>query len=609
MGSYSSCVDYKLIKKSSDSLYNFSSWAGVCYGESGVSVLGSVRQSLSNIGLEHDDCFNECLKPIEDIEKKTAEITKEIGHLSECLGDTEKAFKKAEDDIENSTTRETGLLSFLGKLDSIYGIDKEESLTKEIDAGKDISFNRDNFKNHITDETKKEIEDKIKAANAEISSKAESDILEDNMLTKTGALILSSFSSLLGNPLALELKNIDKEIAFAPYSEKGRKQEMISRLKKKYPGLSDSQIEQAVDSYLESKETTSTKNGSGGNDGSDYQYRKASGNENNNTVTKSGDSNNKVDSKPDSGGDNSNAGNKPNNGGDNSTTGNKPDNGGDSSNTNNKPNNGDNNNNVDNKPSNGDNNSNTDNKPNNGDNNNNIDNKPTDGGNNNSTVTPPSNNNSGGSSNTGQGNGSYNPGNSGNSNGNYRPGNGNYVNNGGNNTSNITPTPGGGENNNVSTTTPSAPDSSSGIIDNSGEGLDVISIDKNPSGKAPSTSSNDGGSVIPTILGVGVAGAAAVAGAKYIKDKKDKSNNYDDDYSTDEKDNSFSYMSNYQENNSDNNGNYDSYTSNDDSYSNIIEPSTKYKAGNVNALVLDETPEEIKITDDIPAGEQKEELE
>lgn len=235
-------------------------------------------------------------------------------------------------------------------------------------------------------------------------------------------------------------------------------------------------------------------------------------------------------------------------------------------------------------------NNNNNNQGNTGENNNNnntnnggaINNNPSNGGNN--GYYPPSNNGNGGGSSNGGG----------------------YT---GGGSSNTPATGAGTPNDNASTTTPSAPDSDAGIIDNSGEGLDVISIDKTPSGKTPSTSSNDGGSVIPTILGVGVAGAAAVAGAKYIKDKKDKSNNYDDDYSTEEKDNSFSYISNYQEQNSENNGNYDAYTSNDNSYSNITETPTKYKAGNVNALVLDDTPAEIKIADDMSQTEQKEELE
>lgn len=213
-----------------------------------------------------------------------------------------------------------------------------------------------------------------------------------------------------------------------------------------------------------------------------------------------------------------------------------------------------------------------------------------DGGNN-------SNNNTGGNtgsgSNTNHGNTSRPSGNTGNNSGYYVPGN----NNGGGTSSTPPTAPSAGENGNAATTTPSAPDSDAGIIDNSGEELDVISIDKGSSAK-PSTSSNDGGSVIPAILGVGVAGAAGVAGVKYIKNKKEKDNEYEDD-SINEDENSFSYIGDYQENTD---------TSND-SY-NAMPTGEKYKAGNVNKLVLDDAPENIKIEESMnDTTNQKEELE
>lgn len=139
-------------------------------------------------------------------------------------------------------------------------------------------------------------------------------------------------------------------------------------------------------------------------------------------------------------------------------------------------------------------------------------------------------------------------------------------------------------NENAATTTPSAPESDANIIDNSGETLDVISIDKASTSSSASTS-NDGGNVIPTILGVGIAGAAAVAGAKYIHDKKQKQNNYEE-----ETDDDFSYTDNYEENG--------------------LESSEKYKAGSQNDLVLEAAPADLKIEDDnleIPG--KKEELE
>ena len=236
-------------------------------------------------------------------------------------------------------------------------------------------------------------------------------------------------------------------------------------------------------------------------------------------------------------------------------------------------------------PSTGDdnNNTNTDNDSNNT--------KP-DGGNNSNNNTG-GNTNTGSGSNTNHGNTSRPSGNTGNNSGYYVPGN----NNGGGTSSTPPTTPSAGENGNAATTTPSAPDSDAGIIDNSGEELDVISIDKGSSAK-PSTSSNDGGSVIPAILGVGVAGAAGVAGVKYIKNKKEKDNEYEDE-SINEDENSFSYIGDYQENTD---------TSND-SY-NAMPTGEKYKAGNVNKLVLDDAPENIKIEESMnDTTNQKEELE
>lgn len=145
---------------------------------------------------------------------------------------------------------------------------------------------------------------------------------------------------------------------------------------------------------------------------------------------------------------------------------------------------------------------------------------------------------------------------------------------------------------NAATTTPSAPESDAGIVDKSGEELDVISIDKEAT-STPSTSSNDGGSVIPTILGVGAAGAAAVAGVKFIKNKKEKDNTYEDDFSED--DNSFSYLNNNE--------------ITDNSYNENVSTG-KYKAGNVNELVLDNAPDDLKIESSMKdITNKKEELE
>ena len=142
------------------------------------------------------------------------------------------------------------------------------------------------------------------------------------------------------------------------------------------------------------------------------------------------------------------------------------------------------------------------------------------------------------------------------------------------------------ESTNITETTPSAPESDTNISSNVGEELDVISIDRGNKPSSASNESNDGGNVVPTILGVGVAGAAAVAGAKYIKDKKESENTYEEDLDDD-------FSLSYQENE-----NNDATTLN--------EP--KYKAGSVNKLSLDES-DDVYIYDDNNIASSKEELE
>ena len=197
-----------------------------------------------------------------------------------------------------------------------------------------------------------------------------------------------------------------------------------------------------------------------------------------------------------------------------------------------------------------DNNNNNNNNTNNGGS---INNNPSNGGNN--SYYPPSNNGNSGGSSSG----------------------GNYT---GGGSSNAPSTGTGTPNDNVSTTTPSAPESDANITDNTGETLDVISIDKNSGTSSASTSSNDGGSVIPTILGVGVAGAAAVAGAKIIHDKKQKENEYSYEEDT-ENNSSFSELDPYTEDAS------------------VTMTPGSYKAGRANNLVLEGTPEDIKIDESI----------
>ena len=240
-------------------------------------------------------------------------------------------------------------------------------------------------------------------------------------------------------------------------------------------------------------------------------------------------------------------------------------------------------------------------KPNDGDNNtedNNTgdNNKPSEGGNNNQVV-PPTNNNGNNGNNTNNSNNNSSTsrpgtpvGGNNNTGSSYRPsGNNNHY--ATSNNDQITP-PTSEDGTNISETTPSAPESDTNISSSAGEELDVISIDRgNNKTSSASASSNDGGNVVPTILGVGVAAGAAVAGAKYIKDKKEKDNTYEDNIGEED---AFSYLGDYEGDLSDENA----------------PKSTKYKAGNVNKLVLDDSDGEVKIEDNYQEPtEQKEELE
>ena len=240
-------------------------------------------------------------------------------------------------------------------------------------------------------------------------------------------------------------------------------------------------------------------------------------------------------------------------------------------------------------------------KPNDGDNNtedNNTgdNNKPSEGGNNNQVV-PPTNNNGNNGNNTNNSNNNSSTsrpgtpvGGNNNTGSSYRPsGNNNHY--ATSNNDQITP-PTSEDGTNISETTPSAPESDTNISSSAGEELDVISIDRgNNKTSSASASSNDGGNVVPTILGVGVAAGAAVAGAKYIKDKKEKDNTYEDNIGEED---AFSYLGDYEGDLSEENA----------------PRTTKYKAGNVNKLVLDDSDGEVKIEDNYQeSAEQKEELE
>lgn len=581
MGNYTSCIDYKEIETSADNVYGFYSQISVAYGNTGISCLDNVQISLSNEGVDHDNCFKSCIESLDDIITKTKEVTNGLGDLVEQLDETVKAFKKAEDDINDTVTRETGLLNFLGKLDDIYGISKENSLTNNVDTGKAISFNKDNFEKNLSEDMKNELEEKIAAANAEITSIATSATgVPKETEEETGALITNSFVSglttILELPQAILYLSTMKQ-PVGPLSNEGYRDALIQALKEKYPKMSDTTINKAVDSYLASKQKTTTQttttdsenqtNNTGGDKGTSSDNR---------PPDRSGPSTQaRQESKQESNAipqkqDNTTQGKEESPSTNTAETPTKEET--------KEPTIIEEEEKVPETPPKEENSTGTE------------------------TSTPPSNNNNQTNTDTTintnpstgtntNSNNNYVPNN--NSGGNYNSSSGGNYNSSGN--SNAPVTNAGTPNENASTTTPSAPESDAGITDKTGETLDVISIDKNGGKASASTSSNDGGSVVPTILGVGVAGAAAVAGAKIIHDRKQKSNEYSYEEDTDNNDNSFS--------------NLETYTGNDTEDTSIISPE-KYKAGSANDLVLESAPADIKIDDSIAnIPNQKEELE
>ena len=133
----------------------------------------------------------------------------------------------------------------------------------------------------------------------------------------------------------------------------------------------------------------------------------------------------------------------------------------------------------------------------------------------------------------------------------------------------------------------------------SGSTLDVISIDKEGGAASVSKGSNDGGAVIPTILGVGAAAGAGVAGIHYIKKKND---NQDDEYYEDDSNDNNQNM--YLENYNDSNSQDTDYTQDE-----VVAAPQKYKAGTMNQLALDDGTN-ININEDNSIiAPQKEELE
>ena len=96
---------------------------------------------------------------------------------------------------------------------------------------------------------------------------------------------------------------------------------------------------------------------------------------------------------------------------------------------------------------------------------------------------------------------------------------------------------------------------------------------------------------------MGVTGAAIAGGAKIIHDKKNKDEMYSyDDEESEEDNNSFSYLNSYDDNSSETEAQ--------------AAPTTRYRAGSANKLVLEDAPENINIEEsatDIPGS--REELE
>ena len=605
MGNYTSCIDYNRISKSENNLYSFSSWAGVAYGNNGVSVLSSVRQNLEYAGQEHDNCFNESIKFVADIESKTTEVTNELSNLSDCLLETAKAFEKAEDKIGNMVTKESALLALLDKLDTIYGRNKNNSLTKNINPGDNISFNSENFKKNASDKIKEEIENKIKEANAAAASAATSTLDIDDESAKTGALPVSDFSTIIGLPgieVLMATAYLNKlKLPQGPRTEAGYHDALVAKIKEKYPKIDDKTAGSIADTYIKSQKSkplktdTPTDTTQDTNKGdATKEVASAAGTAAATAIT--GGSNSTQQGASSNPGGNQNTGgstNSPPNiqdkvvaevkpGGELPSDGTadigaelkpvipKPEPKPDVPKPDNKPQPL-----PDNKPD-----TNTpqplpDNKPDNG------------GTGTDSNQTPNTNNttpNTSTNTNTGGGN-------------TYRP----TTNTGGNSNANSgVVTPPAQE---PTTTTPSTPDSNTGSANGVGDSLDVISIDKEtPKTTGTTTKSSGGSNVIPIGLGVAAAGAAAVAGARFIKNR---SNKEESDENYEEEGNSFSYLGDYQDD-----GKYEENVS---TGSNLYEetmdtPSTsKYKAGSVNKLVLDNGAD-VKIqSDDII--NQKEELE
>lgn len=612
-GSKNICVDYNRVLRSANTL-------NTIYTNLNSSMMNNVTDTLNDLYSKH----NIGQVDIEIDKSNINKIQESIANLWEYMAGAVSCFTSTEIQIINDIK---GPHAILGQ--PLASLTFNQERFKELIQNSDlytaeekaailagtmnVATTSEEFKEGLSDEDREKIKKYQMETNSVIAGYVNSALgIDPSIALMSGAGVFGYIESDLISDLRYftAKEYLDKQTFPAILSEKGYKEELMNTLKEKYPGLSNEECESIVDRYIEEKNTSSEVDGDSDGDPDGDSDGDPDGDSDGDSDGNPGDGDDPDGDTGGAGGDNGGDYPKDNDGSSStqarvetpspnpspSDTPNKvekpttdptpeetpsdntdtpSDNTGDNSNTGTDPE----------TPSTGDDNNNT----NTGNDSNNT--KP-DGGNNSNNNTG-GNTNTGSGSNTNHGNTSRPSGNTGNNSGYYVPGN----NNGGGTSSTPPTTPSAGENGNAATTTPSAPDSDAGIIDNSGEELDVISIDKGSSAK-PSTSSNDGGSVIPAILGVGVAGAAGVAGVKYIKNKKEKDNEYEDD-SINEDENSFSYIGDYQENADASNDNY-----------NAISTGGKYKAGNVNKLVLDDAPENIKIEESMnDTTNQKEELE
>lgn len=588
MGSYTTCIDYKKIDQSAERLYDFSSIASVAYGDNGVDVLRGIRQELDYVDDEHDNCFSECFGYIEDMEEKTQDITNEIGILGDALSATVKAFDAAENGLNNSTTKESALMGFLVELDDIYGRDKENSLSKNVNTGAEISYDKDNFEANTTEEIKNKIAETTAATVVSETSSKNQD--GKNHEGTTGAAVfggVSAAGSLIARMVAEVKDVVTTEVVSNDVirGEYGNGQDRVDALTD--AGYDYDKIQKRVNEKMGATgATTSNSTGSASSGGSSTGYSGGGSSQSSTTQTRQVSSStpkvetvtsktetpkveqtvNKVEEVP-----------KPSTGdtGDVSQTEVPVD----------KP---DTNTNVDNNVT-----------------------SPDTNNNQTTNVNPaPSTNNNGGAAHTPVNNSgnniSYTPqSNNGGGNNNYTPQESAPVESG--TESGVNPSP-------SESTTVTEPKTDVSSKDN------IISIDKTPS-SSTTTKSSGGSSVIPTVLGVGAAGAAAVGGALYIKKKNSEENDTgeDDNYAVEETDllkDDYSYIPTEETTTEYSNDELVDDSQSVQSVNDIAdhtastEPSgVRYQAGSVNKLNLEEA-KDVKIEDDDDfVFREKEELE